>query len=129
MAKIYGSLLRLASRTALTLVALASTVSSANAAERRCGWFVNPTPWNYWLVDREGIWILSAQGGYAAEGMDDLPDMARFGWVVTNGPGYGHGCACLQVVVDRTQKRVVSLLAAEPVPLARCQADPALPPP
>ena len=51
------------------------------AVERRCGWFVNPTPSNYWLRDREATWILSAQGGYEAEGMDDLPIWGvKVGW-------------------------------------------------
>ena len=54
-------------------------------AERRCGWLANPTPANYWLNDRDGEWTLSAQGGYRAPGMDEMPDMTTNGWVETNG--------------------------------------------
>src|SRR5262245_20967552 len=32
--------------------------------ERRCGWVDNPTPSNWWLVDRDGEWEIGLQGGY-----------------------------------------------------------------
>jgi hypothetical protein len=48
---------------------------TAAAAERRCGWLENPTPANLWLLDREAEWLLSAQGGYEAQGIDNLRDM------------------------------------------------------
>ena len=99
------------------------------ASERRCGWLENPTPSNYWLKDRQGEWLLSAQGGYAAEGYDDImPDMTTAGWVETNGH-YGYGCACLDVVVDPASRHVLRLLSATPIPLARCRADKSLPRP
>src|SRR5690349_18304425 len=39
---------------------------------RRCGWVDNPTPSNWWLVDRDGEWEIGLQGGYQAKG--DMPD-------------------------------------------------------
>lgn len=112
----------------LLLSILSCVDHAATAAERRCGWLQNPTPANWWLVDREGEWILSVQGGYQAKGLDDMPDMSQSEWVKTNGY-HGYGCACLNVEVDRTSKRVVKLLSTQPLPLSRCRSDRALPKP
>ena len=103
----------------LALVAPAQTPAGA---ERRCGWLANPTPGNYWLTDRDGEWALSAQGGYQAPGMDEMPDMSTNGWVPTNG-SYGYGCACMTVRTDRRTMRVTRLYAATPVPLRQCRND------
>jgi hypothetical protein len=101
---------------------------AAPAAARRCGWLHNPTPGNWWLVDRDGEWILGTQGGYQAPGMDEMPDMSALEWEKTNGH-YGHGCACLTVKVDAASRRVTQLSGATPLPLAQCRADRALPKP
>jgi hypothetical protein len=39
------------------------THAVASALERRCGWLDNPSPANWWLVDKDGTWILMEQGG------------------------------------------------------------------
>src|SRR5208283_1353890 len=39
-------------------------------AEERCGWLENPTPGNWWLKDAHGLWIISAQGGPYADGVE-----------------------------------------------------------
>jgi hypothetical protein len=41
--------------------------------ETRCGWLHNPTPRNWYLIDKDGSWVISMQGGYEAQGMDNLP--------------------------------------------------------
>ena len=105
------------------LVALGAMQSQP---ERRCGWLHNPTPANWWLVDRDGEWLIGAQGGYQAPGMDEMPDMTTRGWVRTNGY-YGHGCACMTVETDRRTMRITRLRAATPVPLARCRSARRLP--
>ena len=110
---------------ALLLLAVAAD-QSPPATERRCGWLHNPTPANWWLVDRDGEWLLGAQGGYQAPGMDEMPDMTTAGWVETNGH-YGHGCACMEVAVDQRTRRVTRIHSATSIPLRRCQADRALP--
>ena len=112
----------------LVLLAALPPGPGAHAAERRCGWLDNPTPANWFLRDRDAEWVLSLQGGYAADGLDGMPDMTGQGWVETNGH-YGHGCACLTVVVDRPARRITKLLSAQAQPLSRCRADPALPRP
>jgi hypothetical protein len=113
--------MRLAAAAAcLTLIATPA------AAEKRCGWLVNPTPANWWLNDRDGQWILSVQGRGGAPGFDDLPDMSLRGWVRTGPGSYGHGCACLDLTVDRGSKRVLRIASATPLPLAACRNDPAL---
>ena len=66
--------------------------------ENRCGWFENPTPGNAWLTDKDGEWLIGAQGGYQAEG--DWAEFSDDQWVKTNGY-YGYGCTCMQVTVDR----------------------------
>ena len=109
--------------------ALALAPGPTRAAERLCGWLHNPTPANYWLTDRATQWTLSEQGGSAVPGFDDLPDMARYGWVVTNGDSYGYGCACLLADVDRRAGRVIRVIKAEPVPLRKCRNDRRLPQP
>src|SRR5687768_1799225 len=83
-------------------------LSAQRTPERRCGWLQNPTPANWWLVDRDGEWILGVQGGYQAPGMDGMPDMSARGWVETNGH-YGYGCACMSVTTSRRTGRVTRL--------------------
>ena len=108
---------------ALILVLAAGT---ARAAERRCGWYQNPTPGNHWLIDREGMWIIAEQRGHQAEGLEDGPDLHAGEWVETNGH-YGYGCVCLVMTVDRRSMRVTRLEQFEQMPLAHCRADPGLP--
>ena len=105
---------------------LALLATPAAATERRCGWLQNPTPANWWLIDRHGEWLIGAQGGYQAPGMDHMPDMTTAGWVEVNGH-YGYGCACMDVSVDRRTRRITRIHSARPVPLRQCQADRRLP--
>ena len=109
----------------LFMAVMALAAPTANT-ERRCGWLHNPTPANWWLVDRDGEWLIGAQGGYQAPGMDDMPDMTTRGWESTNG-NYGYGCACMDVATDRASRRVTRVGSATPLPLRQCQADPRLP--
>ena len=98
----------------------------AAAPQTRCGWLQNPTPANWWLIDRDGEWLIGAQGGYQAPGMDNMPDMTTRGWSAVGG-NYGYGCACMTVTTDRAGRRVTRILAATPVPLRQCRADRRLP--
>lgn len=106
----------------------AVSAQGQRGVERRCGWLSNPTPANFWLTDRDGEWLLGAQGGYQAPGMDDMPDMTGCGWVRTNG-NYGYGCACMTVRTDRQSRRITRLVSAQPAPLAQCRRDRRLPRP
>jgi hypothetical protein len=98
------------------------------ASARRCGWLHNPTPANWWLVDRDGQWILGTQGREPVPGMDEMPDMSVAGWVETNGP-HGYGCACMDMIVDPASGDVLRISAATPKPLAQCRHDGKLPSP
>ncbi|MGZ8998190.1 MAG: DUF4087 domain-containing protein [Allosphingosinicella sp.] len=98
------------------------------ASGRRCGWLHNPTPANWWLVDRDGQWVLGTQGREPVAGMDEMPDMSAGEWVETNG-SYGYGCACLDMVVDPPTGDVLRISAATPKPLAQCRRDRTLPNP
>jgi len=98
--------------------------------EKRCGWYHNPTPANHWLVDRDGEWTLSLQGSEPVPGFQDLTtDAFDFGdaWVKTNGY-YGYGCACIDGVFGPAGSgEVAAITRMQPIALARCERDPALP--
>lgn len=111
---------------AAMLAAAACLVAAPAAAERRCGWLVNPTPANWWLTDADGQWILSSQGREAVKGFDDMPDMSTQGWVRTGGGSYGYGCACMDTITDRAGRRLLGIARPTPRPLAACRNDPAL---
>ena len=110
----------------LFLAGAALAAAPPGGVERRCGWLTNPTPANYWLTDRDGEWLIGAQGGYQAPGMDAMPDMTTRGWVRTNGH-YGYGCACMDVTVDWAARRITRIVRATPLPLRQCRADRRLP--
>ncbi|APR96993.1 hypothetical protein PATSB16_36570 [Pandoraea thiooxydans] len=103
-------------------------VRPAEAAQTRCGWLDNPTPGNWWLDDRDGSWTIGTMGGPQAQGIDRIPDASDAQFVATNGP-HGYSCACLKVVVDKKDMRVVRILSARQLPLATCRADTRLPKP
>ncbi len=111
---------------AVLILAIALAAAPVAAAETRCGWLQNPTPANWWLIDRDGEWLIGAQGGYQAPGMDEMPDMSTRGWVEVNGH-HGYGCACMRVATDRATRRVTRIFSARPVPLRQCRADRRLP--
>ncbi len=104
----------------------ATGIAAADKTEKRCGYLANPTPANWWLTDRDGEWLIGAQGGYQAEGLDVLPeDFYEKGWVYTNG-WYGYRCACLTVTSNRKTMRIGRILEGEPLPMSRCTRDKAL---
>lgn len=113
-------------RALLILPILAFTATAANAqrnTENRCGWYENPSPANHWLTDRDRQWLIGAQGGYQARGIDRIGDTPQSQWV-RSGPGsYGYGCACAQVRTDRRNSQIVNILNWRSVPLSQCRRD------
>ncbi|MEG3833978.1 MULTISPECIES: DUF4087 domain-containing protein [unclassified Microcoleus] len=107
--------------SSLVIVAL-----PAKAVETRCGWLYNPTPANWYLIDKDGRWIISQQGGYEAKGMDDNLPTNEKEYVKTNGY-YGYGCACMDVVTDKERSRISEIRGGESLPLSTCREDPTLP--
>ena len=97
--------------------------------EMRCGWIANPTPGNWWLTDSADEWVIGMQGGYQAQGMDQIPDLSAANWVVTNGSSYGYGCACLRVTTAAKQRRITRIHSVRQQPLKVCRADRKLPRP
>ncbi|MFQ3586007.1 MAG: DUF4087 domain-containing protein [Cyanobacteriota bacterium] len=67
------------------------------AEEVRCGWLDNPTLANWFLVDRDEDWLISAQGGVQAEGLERIPNLTE-GEFVTLRASYGYAYACMTVV-------------------------------
>lgn len=121
---------RLAAIVAMSLIA----ITPAIAAETRCGWYMNPTPGNLWLMDKDATWTITSQGdvdGAGAKGIDNAPDFDEKQFVETNNPGsgYGYGCACMSVTVDRPEERITEIFSGEIKPLSVCKADKSLPSP
>ncbi len=118
---------------AIALIALGLASSSAFAAQQRCGWYLNPTPGNLLLADKDGHWWITSQGqarGPDAAGADDkAPRFDDKQYVETQPNGRGYGCACLTVEIDRAHQRITRISAGRTIPLARCQADKTLPRP
>ncbi|MBP7242587.1 DUF4087 domain-containing protein [Amaricoccus sp.] len=107
-----------------------TTAPAGPAGENRCGWLVNLTPGDWWLVDRHATWVLSSQGnaeGPAATGLDRLPE-TRPPDYIEEGSGHGYGCACLNMIVDPATELVKQVLDGRALPLATCQNDRSLPP-
>ncbi len=96
------------------------------ATETRCGWLQVPTPANWYLKDRDGTWVISMQGGYRAKGMETIPIGDDKEVVRTNG-NYGYSCACLNVVVDSSRMRIITIQGGEGLPLSTCREDRNLP--
>jgi len=99
--------------------------SAVKRFETRCGWFSNPTPANISLYDRDGEWIIGAQGGYQVERDWDWPSFKDSQWVKTN-VNYGYGCACMQLRVNRRTTEVLEIKSVRARPLAVCRRDPSL---
>lgn len=111
---------------AITLPAAAANKASAKPpVENRCGWFVNPTPSNAWLIDRDGEWTIAIQGAEQAEG-DWPPPVRASQWVRYGVGNYGHGCACMRVETDREDMRIKRIVSSEGKPLSQCRRDPKL---
>jgi len=97
--------------------------------ENRCGWVENPTPANWSLVDKDGEWLIGAQGGYQAAGDENIPEFPenKTYWKNTN-VHYGYGCGCFMVKVDRKEKKVLEIKSGKALPLVKCRADKSLKP-
>jgi len=107
----------------------AAPVPAKAAPQIRCGWFDNPTPQNASLVDREGAWTISVQGGHAAifsKGGGWPPRFSKSQWVQTNAGSYGYGCACMKVTVDAERGTITRIISATAKPLSACRNDPAI---
>ncbi len=117
-------------KISLLILAIISFISvialPVKAIETRCGWLRNPTPANWYLKDGDGTWVISMQGGYQAEGMDNLPTTDAKEYVKTNGY-YGYGCACLNVSTDSNRMRITMIQGGEALPLSTCREDSNLP--
>ena len=108
------------------LIMLALAMAAPPAPERRCGWLQNPTPANWWLVDRDGEWTARRAGRLSGAGDGRDARHVDAGWVETNGH-YGYGCACMTVTTDRRTRRVTRVISATPLPLGQCRRDRRLP--
>ena len=102
----------------------AQVMAQSIPTENRCGWFENPSPQNVWLLDREGEWEISMQGGSEAQG--DWPKFKPSQWVNAANGSYGFGCACMKVVTDKAAHAIRKIVSAQARPLGACRNDRAL---
>lgn len=109
----------------LSITSISSAIAQ-NKVEKRCGWFQNPTPANALLRDRDGLWVIAVQGGHQAKG--NWPEIPPKEWIITNVGSYGYGCACLDVIVDRSTnpRRIVEIKSSQAQALKVCRTDPYL---
>lgn len=109
-------------------LALLSLTAITQASEKRCGWLENPTPSNWWLIDGEGEWTISTQGGDQPDesSWDHLPKTNENEFVRTNG-SYGYSCVCLTVTVNKAQQRILKIQGGKSLLLKQCLEDTALP--
>lgn len=107
-------------------------------AETRCGWFDHPSPNMVELVDADGLWSIAWPGagtvyytpGYDrayTQAFDDRVRINTRGEIITDGPGYGYSCACVEGAFDRSEGKALSISRLTEIPIARCEADPKLP--
>ncbi|MGH8081114.1 MAG: DUF4087 domain-containing protein [Lysobacter sp.] len=111
--------------TVLGTQARGKPVAAAGTIENRCGWFVNPSPGNASLIDRDGEWTIAVQGGHQADG-DWPPPIRESQWVSYGVGSYGYGCACLRVQTDREQMQIKRIVSSQGKPLSQCRRDRAL---
>ena len=105
------------------LIALCAAIPGSRTVEKRCGWIDNPTPANWWIVDRDGTWTFMMQGSYEATGIDHIPSPLPGEYVETN-VHYGYYCGCMDVVVDPETLYIHHIYGGEALPLETCDADP-----
>ena len=111
----------------ITAILAATACGAAPAlAETRCGWLVNPTPANWWLIDADGEWTIGEQGGYQAPGLDEAPWTGAREQVPTNG-NYGYECACMVVTSEPDTMTIARVVSVRSKPLKACEDDPELP--
>nr|WP_245297863.1 DUF4087 domain-containing protein [Methylobacterium radiotolerans] len=96
-----------------------------SASEKRCGWLQNPTPGNWWLIDKDAKWILREQGEFDPSGFDIIPDISKRYFVKSNG-NYGYTCACIGGEFDATEHRITEILSFEQRSVRICRKDHAL---
>lgn len=90
-------------------------------SELRCGWFDNPSPSNADLTDASGVWLISQQGEYTANGAWPKFDPGQ--WVQTGVGSYGYGCACIHGRFDSATQKVLFIERSSSKPLKVCRSD------
>lgn len=126
----YASLRNIAA-TLITLGFLIAQNSHADSAyidsgqKVRCGWFDNPSPNNATLMDADGEWTISRQGGaesgYEAKGK--WPKFNGENFVRTGNGSYGYGCACMKVSDNIQSNEIATIYWAKERPLSACRKD------
>jgi Protein of unknown function (DUF4087) len=113
-------------------------LSTPAHAETRCGWFDHPSPNIVELTDADGLWSIAWPSpgtefyppGYDkayTQAFDDRVRINSRGEIITEGPGYGYSCACVDGTFDRDTGKALSISRLTERPIALCRDDPKLP--
>ncbi len=102
------------------LWAFGFAVSVGAPTEKRCGWLGTHAAFAE-LEDADGAWNLWTMGGHLAEGELVEPQES-----IDSSPRDRRSCGCIEGTFERSTLRVLAIVRHEPLPLARCEADPAL---
>jgi Protein of unknown function (DUF4087) len=103
------------------VIAAALLVASAHSAhaETRCGW-VSKSGKSWYLTDKQSVWVMRKTGEPRPPWLDNLPDLNEGGWREPE-EGFGYGCGCLQVTVDKASRRVTDIVGGTSVPYSDCE--------
>ncbi len=107
---------------ALLLVSL-----GAAQAEMRCGWISRSGKQNWYLTDKQSVWVMRKQGEARPSWMDNMPDLREGGWREPE-EGFAFGCGCLEVTIDKASRRVTDLVAGTSIPYSDCEMALDVPP-
>ena len=99
------------------------TTPDKDRVEKRCGWFSYPDENNMYLFDKDGKWVIREEGGYQlpAEDLDNLPHFGREQW--GSASIFGYGCACLNVKVNKKEKKILSIKSGTAFTFTKCRKD------
>ncbi len=104
--------------------------ASLMAKEYRCGWLLNPTPANFYFIDKEGEWGISEQGirsPLSDQSWDNMPESNDNEFVRTN-VHYGFSCVCLNVRTNKKNHTILEIYKkSKSLLLKKCLEDKELP--
>lgn len=95
--------------------------------ETRNGWYVNETPGNMALIDRDSEWIIGVQGGSQADWQTDVDFFANDDQFVQSNPPHGYACVSMRVESDHKTKRILKVLGGRQLRLKDCLEDREIP--
>ncbi len=98
------------------------SLTFADSAENRCGWWENSSPGNVEFIDKDGVWTVSKQGLYEAKS-----DWSPSGEQEFSNGTYGRYCVCIKVKANKSTKEILEIFSGQSKKLRDCYRDKSLP--